>query len=208
MTIMTSLQQVLIQEDQQSDVDTQYINMCVAAGRQLAERLQHLRGSRALVLAVMPGGQAIAEEIARVLRLPQGILVARELHVQPYPDVAAGGLSEGSGLCINRAALRLPGMSSLAIWAEAQVVRDEVAHMVQQYRAGRPLPNCSRRSVVLVDDRLGAGLVHLAALQALRRLHPQQCIVAVRTASSAALQRVARQANLVVALEIGGGSHA
>jgi putative phosphoribosyl transferase len=174
----------------------------------MAERLQNFRGSRAIVLAMMPSGQAIAEELARVLRLPRDILVARELHVQPYPQVAAGGLSEGSGLCINRAALRLPGMSPLAIWAEAQIVSNDVALLVQHYRGGRPLPTCSRRPVILVDDRLGAGLVQLAALQALRRLHPQQCILAVRAGADAVLQRVIPRADLVVALEVEGVAHA
>ncbi len=208
MTVMTSLQQLLIQDASQFEVDSENANVCVASGHQLAERLLHFRGGRAIVLAMMPSGQAIAEEIARVLRLPQNILVARELHVDPYPEVAAGGLSEGSGLCINRAALRLPGMSLQAIWAEARIVRDDVALLVQQYRAGRPLPTCSRRPVILVDDRLGAGLSQLAALQALRRLHPQQCIVAVRAGDEAALQRVARQADLVIALEVKGVFHA
>jgi putative phosphoribosyl transferase len=199
---------LMIQDASLFDTDAEHVTACIVAGRQLAERLQHLRGSRAIVLAMMPSGQAIAQEIARALRLPQDILVARELHVQPYPDITAGGISEGSGLCINRAVLRLPGMSSLAIWAEAYIVRDEVALLVQQYRAGRPLPTCSRRSVILVDDRLGTGLVQLAAIQALRRLHPHQCIVAVRAGEEAALQRVARQADLVIALEVEGVSHA
>jgi len=199
---------LLIQDNSLIEADSEYVNVCVSAGRQLAERLKHLRGSRAVVLAMIPSGQAIADEIARVLRLPQDILVARELHVHLYPDIAVGALSEGSGLCINRAALRLPGMSSLAIWAEAQIVRDEVALLVQQYRAGRPLPTCSRRPVILVDDHLGAGLSQLAALQALRRLHPQQCIVALRAAQEAALQRITQQADLVIALEIEGVSHA
>ena len=205
---MTSLQQLLIHDTSLLEADSEYINACVAAGHHLAERLQQFRGSRAIVLAMMPNGQPIAEEIARALRLPQDILVARELHVQPYPDIVAGGLSEGSGLCINRAVLRLPGMSPLAIWAEAQIVRDEVALLVQEYRAGRPLPTCNRRSVILVDDRLGGGLVQLAALQALRRLHPQQCIVAVRAGTEAALQRITQQADLVIALEVEGVAHA
>jgi putative phosphoribosyl transferase len=62
--------------------------------------------------------------------------------------------------------------------------------------------------VILVDDRLGAGLAQLAALQALRRLHPQQCIVAVRAGEEAALQRVTRQADLVIVLEVEGVSYA
>jgi putative phosphoribosyl transferase len=207
-TIMTSLQQLLIHDASLLEADSEYVHVCTAAGRLLAERLQPFRGRRAIEQAMMPGGQAIAQEIARVLRLPQDILVARELHVHPYPEVVAGGISEGSGLCINRAALRLPGMSALAIWAEAYIVRDEVALLVQQYRAGRPLPACSRRSVILVDDRLGSGLTQLAAIQSLRRLHPQQCIVAVRSAEEMALQQITRQADVVIALEVEGVSHA
>lgn len=207
-TIMTSLQRLQIHDHSLVEADSEYITTCVTAGRQLAERLLQFRGGRAIVLAMMPGGQVIAEEIARVLRLPKDILVARELHVQPYPAVAAGGISEGSGLCINAAALRLPGMSPLAIWAEAQIVRDEVALLVQQYRSGRPLPACSRRAVILVDDCLGPGLAQLAALQALRRLHPHKCIVAVRVGEEAALRRITRQADLVIALEIEGVAHA
>jgi hypothetical protein len=42
----------------------------------------------------------------------------------------------------------------------------------------------------------------------LRRLHPQQCIVAVRAGEEAALQRVSRQADLVIALEVEGVAHA
>src|SRR5690349_18116138 len=105
MTIMTSLQRQRIRDGSLLEDGPEYLSACVAVGRQLAERLQFLRGSRTLVLALMPSGLAIAHEMARVLRLPQDILVARELHVHLYPDVAAGALSEGSGLCINRAAL-------------------------------------------------------------------------------------------------------
>src|SRR5690242_17637296 len=82
-----------------------------AAGAQLAERLHIYRGSRAMVLALPPGGVAVAQVVARMLRLPLDILVARELRVRPHPAVVAGALSEAGGLCLNGAALRLPGMS-------------------------------------------------------------------------------------------------
>jgi putative phosphoribosyl transferase len=171
-----------------------------AAGRQLAERLQRYRGSRAMVLALPPGGVAVAQEVARMLRLPLDILVARELYVRPYPAVVAGALSEAGGLCLNRAALRLPGMSLQAVWREAEFVRDEIALLVERYRGGRSLPNYTRRPVILVDDGLGNGLVQLVALQTLRHFHPQQCIVATPWGTIAALQRVAGWADVLVAL--------
>jgi putative phosphoribosyl transferase len=174
-----------------------------AAGHQLAERLHDYRGSRAIVLAVAPGGVAVAEEVARMLRLPLDILMARELRVLPYPAVVAGALSEAGGLCLNRAALRLPGMSLQAVWREARLVQDEIALLVQRYRGGHSLPNCTRRAVILVDDGLGSGLVQLAALQTLRRFHPQQCIVATPWGTTAAQQRVAGWADVLVALASG-----
>jgi putative phosphoribosyl transferase len=172
-----------------------------AAGHQLAERLYHYRGSRAMVLALLPGGVAIGQAVARMLRLPLDILVARELCVRPYPAVVAGALSEAGGLCLNRAALRLPGMSLQAVWRQARMLQDEIALLVQRYRGGRSLPNCTRRPVILVDDGLGTGLVQLAALQTLHYFHPLQCIVATPWGTAAALQRVARRADVLVALE-------
>jgi putative phosphoribosyl transferase len=174
-----------------------------AAGAQLAERLHHYRGSRAVVLALSPGGVAVAHEVARMLRLPLDILVARELCVRPYPAVVAGALSEAGGLCLNGAALRLPRMSLEAVWREARLVQDEIALLVERYRGGRSLPNCTRRPVILVDDGLGNGLVQLAALQTLRHFHPQQCIVATPWGRTGALQRLAGRADVVVALASG-----
>jgi putative phosphoribosyl transferase len=174
-----------------------------AAGRQLAERLHHYRGSRAIVLALPPGGVAVAAEVARMLRLPLSVLAARDLRVRPYPAVVAGALSEAGGLCLNRAALRLPGMSLQGVWREAGLVRGEIAQLIQRYRGGGLLPSCIRRSVILVDDGLGSGLIQLAALQTLRRFHPQQCIVATPWGTTTAIQRVARYADVVVALANG-----
>jgi hypothetical protein len=54
--------------------------------------------------------------------------------------------------------------------------------------------------VILVDDGLGDGLMQLAAIRALRRMHAARCVVATPSATPAALQRVARRADLVFAL--------
>ena len=92
------------------DVDEHYEDR-VAAGRQLAQLLLPDRDSRALVLALPPGGVIVAGEVARALRLSLDVLVAREIAIRPYPALVAGALSEGGGLCLNRAIFRLPGAS-------------------------------------------------------------------------------------------------
>src|SRR5215208_422866 len=84
------------------DIDGRYADR-IAAGRKLAQLLLPDRDSRALVLALPPGGVIIASEVARALRLPLDILVAREIAIRPYTALVAGALSEGGGLCLDRA---------------------------------------------------------------------------------------------------------
>jgi predicted phosphoribosyltransferase len=54
--------------------------------------------------------------------------------------------------------------------------------------------------VILVDDGLGAGLAQLAAVQALRHCHPQECVVATPWATTAAAAAVARHTELIIML--------
>jgi len=183
------------------DLDDRYADR-IAAGWRLAQLLPG-RDSRTLVLALPPGGVLVAGEVARTLRLSLDVLVAREIVIRPYPALVAGALSEGGGLCLNRAILRLPGASLAAVWREAGRAARELASLVALYRPGRPLPPLRRRSVILVDDGLGDGLVQLAAIRVLRRLHAAHCVVATPWATPDAIQRLARRADLVIALDGG-----
>jgi putative phosphoribosyl transferase len=182
------------------DIDERYADLS-AMGRQLAQLLLPDRDSRALVLALPLGGVIVAGEIARALRLSLDVLVAREIAIRPYPAIVAGALSEGGGLCLNRAVFRLPGASLNAFWREARRTAHELTGLVALYRRGRQLPALQRRSVILVDDGLGDGLVQLAAIRALRHMHAARCVVATPYATPAAIQRVARRADQVFALD-------
>jgi putative phosphoribosyl transferase len=171
-----------------------------AAGRELAALLQPYRGGRAIVLALPPGGVAAGVELARALRLPLDVLIAREFVLRPYPAIVAGALSEGGGLCVNAALLRLPGAQLAGIWSEARRARRDIESLVVAYRNDCPLPPLGRRPVILVDDGLGNGLLQLAALAALRHYHPQRCIVATPYGTQSALGHIARMADELVTL--------
>jgi putative phosphoribosyl transferase len=178
-----------------------------AAGRELATLLQPYRGGRAIVLALPPGGVAAGGELARALRLPLDVLIAREFVMQPYPAIVAGALSEGGGLCMNAALLRLPGVSLAGLWNEARRARQEIEALIAIYRGARPLPALARRPVILVDDGLSNGLLQLAALAALRHYHPQRCIVATPYGTQSALGHIARMADELVVLTHVTGDH-
>lgn len=189
------------QQDQSPllDLEDRYADR-EAAGRDLALLLQHYRGGRAIVLALPPGGVVSGGALARALRLPLDVLIAREFVIQPYPAVVAGALSEGAGLCMNAALLRLPGVSLAGLWSEARRTRRDIEALVAGYRNGRALPALARRPVILVDDGLSNGLLQLAALAALRHYHPQRCIVATPHGTPPALAQIARVADELVTL--------
>lgn len=176
----------------------------LAAGRHLAERLQAYRGGRALILALPPGGVVVAGELAHALRLPLDVLIGRSFSAPLHPAVVAGAICEGGGLCLNRAALRLPDVAPADVWREVRRARHELADLVLHYRGDRALPPMSRRPVILVDESLGDGLVQLAAIQSLRYAHVHRCIVATPWATAAAVERVARFTDELIALEVLG----
>jgi putative phosphoribosyl transferase len=118
-----------------------------AAGRGLAELLQPYRGSRAIVLALPPGGVAVAGAVAQALRLPLDVLIAHAFAVRPYSALVAGALSEAGGLCFNAAVLRLPSVSPGAVWREASRAQREIEVLIAAYRHGPPLPALARRPV-------------------------------------------------------------
>lgn len=172
----------------------------VDAGHRLAALLRPFRSRQSIVLAIPPGGVAVAREVARVLRLPLDVLLSREFNLPRYPALAAGALSEGGGLCFNAALLRLPGVAPQTFWDAAQKVRNEVARLTLLYRRSRPAPQLNRHIAILVDDGLGPGLAQLAAIQALRYAHVQRCIVATPFSTAEAAERIAHRADLLVSL--------
>ena len=179
--------------------DTRYIDREII-GHRLAEELYNHRTPSTRILALPTGGLIVAIEIARVLRLPLDVLVAREFYIPEHPDMVAGGVSEEGGLCLNAAIFRLPQVTVPMVWQTARQTLHQINELATKYRTGRTLPSLSRRSVILVDDGIGSGLAQLAALQAVRRGHPRRCIIATPGGAVNALHRVAEQADMVVAL--------
>ena len=64
------------------------------AGRQLAERLGHLRGQDAVVLGLPRGGVPVAFQVAVALQAPLDVIVVRKLGLPYQPELAMGAIGE------------------------------------------------------------------------------------------------------------------
>lgn len=179
--------------------DDRYEDRAVA-GRNLATLLGRFRGSHAIVLAIPPGGVAVAGELARSLRLQCDVIIAREFRVRLNPAIVAGAIGEAGGLCLNAAALRHDGLTPQALWDAVVKEQALISGLMRLYRHGRPLPLGVRRPVILVDDGLRSGLAQLVALQALRHYHPARCLLATPRGGAEARRLVTPWVEQVVAL--------
>lgn len=173
-----------------------------AAGRRLASLLGRFRGTHAVVLAIPPGGVAVAGELARSLRLQVDVMITREFWVRACPLLAAGAISESGGLCLNGAILRLPGVTPTLLWEAVKAEQAILPDLIALYRHGRPLPLDIRRPVILADDGLSSGLAQLAALQALRRYHPVACLLATPRADERIVRMIRPWADEVIVLHL------
>ena len=154
------------------------------AGRILAQELSHYEGrDDVIVLALPRGGVPVGYEVARALRAPLDVFVARKLGLPGYPELAMGAIAAGGVAVLDRALVHRLGISEETI---RQVVAQEARELERRevaYRDGRPPPDLKGKTVILVDDGLATGATMRAAALAAKEHQPERVIVAVPVAA-------------------------
>jgi len=174
------------------------------AGRRLAQRLLHLRGHDAIVLALPRGGVPVAAEIAKVLGAPLDLLFVRKIGLPWHPELAYAAVVDGSPpeVVINDEVARYEPMSDDEL---EQATRDEVAEIDRRreaYMAGRAPLDVTGRTVIVVDDGLATGTTARAALQGLRRRQPSRLVLAVPVAPEDTVHELAPLVDEIVCLDM------
>jgi putative phosphoribosyl transferase len=166
-------------------------------GRELALRLQHLRGSENLLVLALPrGGVPVAFEVARALHAPLDVFVVRKLGFPGHEEFAMGAIASGGVRVMNP----LPGMtvSAQAIAAVVEREQAELARREQLYRGERGASDIQGCKVIVVDDGLATGSTMQAAVLAIRQQRPVRVVVAVPVGAPATCARLRAQADEVI----------
>lgn len=149
------------------------------AGRRLADCLRSYQEEKPIVLGLPRGGVAVAFEIARELRAPLDILVARKLGAPNQPELGIGAIAPGGVRYLDGLSVELLGITPEEI---EQVIAEETVEMdrrIALYRGERPFPDIVGRTAILVDDGLATGVTARAAILFLRERHPSRLVLAV-----------------------------
>ena len=168
------------------------------AGRQLAALLTGADLDRPVVLALPRGGVPVAYEVAAALHAPLDVVVVRKIGVPFQPELGVGAVAEGGQPLFDDEMLARLGLSRGDLEATVQAEQAELARRVQQYRAGRPLPDVRGRTVVVVDDGLATGSSARTALSALRDRGAQCLVLAVPVGAAETVRRLRADADEVV----------
>src|SRR5215470_16880018 len=170
------------------------------AGQALAENLGDLRHEAPVVLAIAGGGVLVAVEVARALGADLDVLL-----VEPVRRGAdtLGLLAEGGAAVLDPVDDQ-DAVPADEIGVALNAARRELGRRARRYRAGRPLPDVSGRTVILVDTGIASGRTVRAALTARPHLRPKRLIVAVPAAAAMTLRSLRREVDEIVCVAPSG----
>lgn len=149
------------------------------AGRQLATRLEHLRGPDLVVLGLPRGGVVVAAQVARALEAPLDVLVVRKLGHPRQPELAVGAIGEGGVRVLTPDPSVWDGVDESVLQTlerrEAEVLRERVARL----RQGHPRVDLLGRVALIVDDGIATGSTIRAGCLVARGLGAARVVVGV-----------------------------
>ncbi|MBT2440348.1 phosphoribosyltransferase [Streptomyces sp. ISL-36] len=174
------------------------------AGEELARRLLEWAGdgdlTHTVVLALPRGGVPVAAEVARALKVPLDVLVARKIGVPGSPEVGIGAIAGEDPPVYDRQALQMLGLTEEDLAPDVARERAELHRREELYRGGRPAPDVEGRTVILVDDGLATGVTARAALRRLRSGRPARLVLAVPVCAPEAAETIGKEADEFVCL--------
>ena len=151
----------------------------IDAGRQLGDRLGHLRGRDVVVLGLARGGVPVAAEVAKSLGGPLDVVVVRKLGVPFQPEVAMGAIAEGGDRVLDRRMIKEIAVSENELARVEQRERRALDARTLLYRSRRPRTDLHGRVAVVVDDGVATGATARVACLSVRSAGASMVILAV-----------------------------
>jgi predicted phosphoribosyltransferase len=175
------------------------------AGEILADMMRSYRDSNAIILAIPAGGVPVAYAISKQLALPLDVAVTSKITLPWNTEAGYGAVAFDGTVKLNQDLISRLGLTKRQIQQGINQTLVKVQRRIQELRGSKPMPEISKRPVILVDDGLASGFTILTAVSALRKTEAEQIIIAVPTAHRSSLQNVIRKVDVIYCPNIRGG---
>ncbi len=175
------------------------------AGRVLAGMLEKFKGTDSLVLTIPSGGVPVGVAIAEELNLPLEAAVVSKITLPWNTEAGYGAVAFDGTVRINEDLLPHLRLSEQQIAEGVEKTWQKVQRRVRRFLGGRPFPDLTHKTIILVDDGLASGFTLLVSIEAIRRLGSGEIIIAVPTGSADRLRQVAREVDSLYCANIREG---
>lgn len=169
------------------------------AGRQLSQKLIDYRGRPGTIVLGLPrGGVPVAAEVARELDAPLHAFNIRKLGAPGQEELAVGAIATGGVRVLNRDVVEALDLQPEQL---ERIIASAVRQLEERDRRlnhGRPPPDLTGKTVILVDDGLATGASMQVAAEAVRQHRPARVVVAVPVAPAPTCQELGRVADETV----------
>ena len=169
------------------------------AAKKLAIALEQYSGKNTVVLGIPRGGVEIAYHVAKHLNAAFSLVVIRKLGYPSNPEAAFGSIAEDGSIYLSKGATRL--LTDEEMDSVIRAEKREITRRVGILRDGRPLPDLSGKTVIIVDDGIATGATIFSAISLCRKGNPLRLVVAAPIAGSGMKNQLMEKADDVVILE-------
>lgn len=148
------------------------------AGRRLGQSLRKYKFEKPIILAIPRGGVVIGSEVAKTLKAPLDVIIARKIGVPSQQELGMGAVAEGGIEILDKKLIKSLRIPKNLINEIIMKERAEIERRKAVYRGDRPMINIENRVVILVDDGLATGVSAKAAIMRIKKLNPRKIILA------------------------------
>ncbi|MDH4113536.1 MAG: phosphoribosyltransferase family protein [Actinomycetota bacterium] len=172
----------------------------VDAGRSLARKLKHLRGSDLVVLGLWRGGVPVAFEVARSLDAALDVIVVHKLGVPFQPELAMGALGEDGVRLVDREMVAAAHISEEELADAFQHEQLDLDRQAVRVRSRWPATELDGRVALIVDDGIATGASARAACAVARARGAARVVLAAPVAPQGWERRLGASADEYVAV--------
>lgn len=172
------------------------------AGQKLASLLlSHKHKPNTIILALPRGGVPVGFELAQTLELPIDVFLVRKLRVPGQEELAMGAVAINDICVFNKDIIEALQIPQELIHQEIDKQKAIIAVRNQLYRANRPAPDLTGKTVILVDDGIATGATLRAAVNAIKLQTPNQVIIATPVAAVDSCNTLAHEVDEIICLQ-------
>jgi len=150
------------------------------AGRMLAGRLGVYKNKDVVVLGIPMGGVPVAYEIAKELKAPLDVVMAKKIGAPFNPEFAIGAVTWNGVVLLDEAMVDKWHISREYVSEVSRKLIQDMNDKLSELRVGQgSFPKLFGRTVVIVDDGIATGNTMIAAVEAVRDQGAEEVVVAV-----------------------------